>query len=110
MPSFAAPFSLPDTFERSLKGFLSYWEGLKRAGNEMPFWDDLKPPALSDQSEKLVLIDVFVQPERFRFNFLATELTQRYGETLVRQFADEISLREPFAYLRAQCSATVESG
>jgi hypothetical protein len=109
MPASSIPFALPETIERSLARVLSYWQGLKRADNDMPFWDDLKPPALSDQADKLLLIDVFAKPERFRFNFLAKELAQSYGEPLAGKFVDETELRDPFAFLRAQCSATVEA-
>jgi hypothetical protein len=109
MPVTSIPFALPATFEKSLARVLSYWESLKRADNDMPFWDDLKPSALSDQSDKLILIDVFAKPERFRFNVLADQLTRRYGEPLVGKFADETELRDPYAFLRAQCSATVEA-
>jgi hypothetical protein len=105
----SVPFALPEKLERDLARLRSYWEGLRRAGNSMPFWDDLKPSALSDQSGKLLLIDVFAKPERFRFNQLTDELTQGYGEALTGKFTDEIELRDPFAYLRAQCSATVEA-
>jgi hypothetical protein len=105
----STPFALPATIEKSLARVLSYWESLKRADNDMPFWDDLKPSALSDQSDKLILIDVFAMPERFRFNALAEVLTRRYGEPLVGNFVDETELHEPYAFLRAQCSATVEA-
>jgi len=109
MSASSIPFMLPATIERSLGRILSYWQSLKRADNDMPFSDDLKPSELSDQAGKLLLIDVFAKPERFRFNFLSKELVQVYGETLVGKFADETELRDPFAFLRAQCSATVEA-
>jgi hypothetical protein len=103
------PFASPATIERSLARVLSYWESLKRADNDIPFSDDLKPSELSDQAAKLLLIDVFANPERFRFNFLSKELSQSYGEPLLGKFADEVELRDPFSFLRAQCSATVEA-
>jgi hypothetical protein len=104
----SAPFPLPDELEQSLARVHDYWKGLRRAANSMPFWDDLKLSALSQCAGELLLIDVFSDPERFRFNYLADNLKQRYGETLAGKFADEIELRAPFIYLRAQCSATVE--
>ena len=109
MSATSIPFALPATIEQSLARVLSYWESLKRADNDMPFSDDLKPSELSDQAAKLLLIDVFAKPERFRFNFLSKELVQSYGEPLVGQFADEIELRDPFAFLRAQSSVAVEA-
>jgi len=105
----STPFALPDKLERDLARVLSYWEGLRRAQNSMPFWDDLKLSALADIAAEVLLIDVFEKPERFRFNHLADTLTQRYGETLTHKFADEVDLSEPFAFLRGQCSATVEA-
>jgi hypothetical protein len=103
------PFPLPDKLGAGLAGVLVYWEGLKRAGNEMPFWDDVKPSALGDRADTVVLIDVFDKPERFRFNSVGKTLAQRYGEPLTSKFLEEISLRDPFDYLLAQCSATVEA-
>jgi hypothetical protein len=104
----AVPFPLPVKLERDLARVLAYWQGLRRAENSMPFWDDLNLSALSGTSAALLLIDVFDKPERFRFNHFADELTQRAGD-LTGKFVDEADLRDPFAYLRAQCSATVEA-
>ena len=109
MSAHSLPFPLPDKLERDLARVLAYWEGLRRAGNSMPFWDDVKLSALADLSANVLLMDVFDKPERFRFNHVADALTQSYGETLAHKFADEIALRDPFAFLRAQCSATVEA-
>jgi hypothetical protein len=36
-------------------------------------------------------------------------LAQRYGQALNSRFLDELDLAAPFAYLRAQCSATIDS-
>jgi hypothetical protein len=74
----------------------------------MPFWDDVKLSVLPDLSRRLMLIDVFANPERFRFNFVGDELSQRSNESIMGKFADEIEPRVPFNYLRSQCSATVE--
>ena len=75
------PFPLPDKLERDLGRVQVYWEGLRRAENSMPFWDDLNLSALSDQSAQLLLIDAFDKPERFRFNYLAegTDATERWS-------------------------------
>ena len=105
----AIPFSLPGTLKPGLSRVCAYWEGLKRADNDMPFWDDVKLSALPDIADRLFLIDVFVLPERFRFNSLGAGLADRYGEAVKSKFLDELSLRDPFSYLRAQCSATVEA-
>jgi hypothetical protein len=103
------PFSLPAKLSPALERVRGYWDTLKRADNNMPFWDDVKLSALPDQADSLLLIDVFVLPERFRFNTLGKDLAQRYREALISKFLDELDLRAPFSYLRAQCSATVEA-
>jgi hypothetical protein len=74
----------------------------------MPFWDDVKLSVLPDLSGRLMLIDVFANPERFRFNFVGEQLSRWPKESIVGKFADEVEPRTPFDYLRSQCSATVE--
>jgi hypothetical protein len=74
----------------------------------MPSWDDVKLPALPDLIARLMLIDVFANPERFRFSFVGAELSHWSKESVACKFADEIELRTPFDYFRSQCSATVE--
>ncbi len=103
------PFQLPDKLSPGLARVQAYWEGLKRADNEMPFWDDVKPSALGDQAGHLLLIDAFEKPERFRFNSVGNGLARRYGEALDSKFLEELTLRDPFDYMLAQCSATVEA-
>jgi hypothetical protein len=104
-----SPFPLPEALERNLFQVLTYWRGLRRAENIMPFWDDLRISALSDQTAALFLINVFDRPERFRFDQLTGELMKNFDQTLTGKFIDEIDLSDFFAYLRAQCSATVEA-
>ncbi|AXK81458.1 hypothetical protein DW352_13630 [Pseudolabrys taiwanensis] len=103
------PFALPEKLDRDLVPVQSYWDGLRRAGNEMPFWDDVKQPVLEELGTGALLIDVFAQPERFRFNFLSRALNQGAASTLKGRFADEGALPHPFEYLRAQASAAVEA-
>lgn len=100
------PFALPEKLDRELARVHTYWEGLRRGGNDMPFWDDLKLDAIGSQASVL-LIDVFAQPERFRFNSFSDALSNT-GD-LKGKFADEAALPHPFEYLRAQASATVEA-
>ena len=57
----------------------------------------------------LLLIDAFEKPERFRFNSVGNGLARRYGEALDSKFLEELTLRDPFDYMLAQCSATVEA-
>jgi hypothetical protein len=103
------PFPLPDQLAPGLARVRAYWQGLRRADNDMPFWDDVKVSALGDQADNVLLIDAFEKPERFRFNALGKGLAQRYGEPLDGKFLDESALHDPFDYLRAQASATVEA-
>jgi hypothetical protein len=109
MSASLSPFAFPKTLSPALARTCGYWENLKRADNNMPFWDDIKLSALPELAENFLLIDAFVLPERFRFNAVSKELTQRYSKAINSKFLDELDLREPFTYLRAQCSATVES-
>lgn len=108
MPT-SVPFTLPDSLDKDLARVCAYWQSLKRADNEMPFWDDVKLSALPDLADRLMLIDAFALPERFRFRTVGQGLAQRYGEAVGGKFLDELELRAPFGYLRAQCSATVEA-
>jgi hypothetical protein len=109
MPASSVPFALPKALDKNLARVFAYWKGLERADNDMPFWDDVKLSALPDLVDSLLLIDAFVLPERFRFRTVGKGLAQRYGEAVGGKFLDELELRAPFGYLRAQCSATVEA-
>jgi hypothetical protein len=108
MSTTKTPFPLPEEVSPDLLQVLAYWESLKRGGNEMPFWDDLKLSALPGLTDRLLVIDVFANPERFRFNRIGKELAGSDGQSLTGEFADEVALRGSLAYLRSQCSATVE--
>lgn len=105
-----APYHLPAKPEPDLTRVRAYWEGLKRGGNEIPFWDDVKLSALPKHSARMASIDVFEKPLRFRFGIVGRELRKRYGKSLEGKFADDIGRGDPFDYLGSQCHATVESG
>jgi hypothetical protein len=100
------PFALPEKLDDDLSRVQSYWDDLRRGGNDMPFWDDVRLAALQERAASVLLIDAFAQPERFRFNFLSDAL--KAGD-LKGRFADERDLPHPFEYLRPQASATVEA-
>jgi hypothetical protein len=104
------PYSLPRKFEPKLTRVLAYWESLKRGGNNIPFWDDVKTTSLPDLADSLLLIDVFAKPERFRLAIVGRQLTEQYGESVTGTFVDEMEVKSPFEFLLSQCSATVESG
>ncbi len=103
------PFMLPAEIEKDLRLVREYWEGLRRGGNDIPFWDDLKMTALPELAGTLLLMDAFERPERFRFSMIGPALTLRYGKDISSQFANEIEPRPPFDYLTSQCSVTAES-
>jgi hypothetical protein len=101
------PYPLPDRLSPSLQRVLSYWEGLKRAGNEMPFWDDVKLSALPDLTDRLLLIDALPDPERFRINTIGADVGE--SAALRGKFLDEETLPGRLDYLLSQCNATVEA-
>ncbi len=103
------PFPLPANLSPSLRRLLTYWESLKRGDNNMPFCDDVNPSALPELAGGLLLMDVFADPERFRFNTVGGELAKRGGGALSGKFADEVVLSDGLKFLRAQCSATIEA-
>jgi hypothetical protein len=105
----ANPFPLPDSLPADLARLHSLWAGLRRAGNTIPFSDDLNPSALSQHAGRVLLIDVFDKPERFRFSLADPNLVPSQEAALSGKFLDEIDLGASFAYLRAQASATVEA-
>jgi len=104
-----APFAMPARFSAELGRVNDYWNGLKRGENKIPFADDLKLSALRGVDDRAMLIDVFEQPQRFRFAVVGAKIRQWYGGDLVGRFADEVDDQGPLAYLRAQASATVEA-
>jgi hypothetical protein len=104
-----SPFALPRKIEEELCPVHKHWRLLKRAGNEMPFWDDLKLNELSSFADRLMIIDVIERPERFRFNTVGNALAAHYGINPVGKFTNEIEPKPPFNYLTAQCSSTAES-
>jgi hypothetical protein len=105
----ANPFPLPDSLSGELARVHALWESLRRAGNVVPFWDDLNPAALTHQAGRVLLIDVFDRPERFRFSLADPNLVPTQEAGLSGKFLDEVDLGESFAFLRAQASATVEA-
>jgi len=107
MTSAASPFPLAG-LEPELETVRAHWQSLIRGANQMPFWDDFAPSALPQST--LVLMDVFDKPPRFRFSdTVGAELERRYGDEVRGLFADEIAARDPFEFLNAQCTATVEA-
>jgi len=75
----------------------------------MPFSDDISLLRLGKLAPNLLLIDVFSEPQRFRFNHLGEKAIATFGADISGKFADELDLREPLNYFLAQASATVEA-
>ncbi len=103
------PFALPAKLSSGLGQVRDYWGGLKRGGNEIPFWDDVKLSALPGLEGHLLLVDVFEGPQRFRMNTVGKDIRGWYGADIDGKFADEIEAKGPLAYFSAQASATVEA-
>lgn len=108
MNTSTAPFALPWKLESQLARVQAYWEDLKRGDAEMPFWDDVNLSALPDLSDRLILVEVFDKPVRFRLGMLGRELKDPHGGDVVGKFLDEIEVHPPLQYLNSQSSATVE--
>jgi hypothetical protein len=102
---FAVPAALPQAFDY----VRSYWEGLRRAGNEIPFWDDMNLSAMPDLSDRLLLMDAFENPQRFRLNTLGEKVKAQSGTHVTGKFVDEIEPKAPFEFLTAQASVTIEA-
>jgi hypothetical protein len=103
-------FPLPDRLEPELERVRAYWESLKRGENRIPFWDDAKFSMLAQMCRDVMMIKVFQDPARFRFDLAAEDLTQRYGAPIAGKFTDEIDLHAPVDGLTDQCRATVKRG
>ena len=101
-------YSLPDELEPDLGRIRAYWNGLKRGSNDVPFWDDVKFSLRSRLGREFMLIDVFENPLRFRFDLIGTDLTDWYGKAIGNVFLDEIELHAPCDDLIQQSRATVE--
>ena len=101
------PFVLPRRLPQDIVRVRNSWKGLLRGEAVIPFGDDLRMTDLAGMSGRLFLIDVFERPERYRFNTVGHDITEAGLEGV---FLDEHRLGWPFAFLRAQCSVTVESG
>ena len=103
------PFALPAELPLDLDRVWGYWKSLKRGENKIPFSDDLKLSSLPDLADRLMLVDVFEGPQRFRFNSTGERIQRRYDGDLAGKFADEIDPRSPLQFFIAQASATIEA-
>ena len=49
-----SPFPLPEAIVTGLRDVQDYWRGLRRGGNEMPFWDDLRLTSLAEMKGQAI--------------------------------------------------------
>jgi hypothetical protein len=105
----ASPFPLAD-LEPDLEQLRAYWTSLIRGDNDMPFLDTFSPNALANLTKRLLVLDVFDKPNRFRYNgLLGADLEAKYGGDVRDLFVHETARRAPFDFLESQAEATVES-
>jgi hypothetical protein len=104
----AHPFAVPARLNTGLDELRTHWNSLKRGSAVIPFADDLKLGELG-LSDRILVIEAFESPERFRFNIVGEQIAHRYGRELAGKFADEIAPRAPLDYFLSQCAATVEA-
>ena len=90
MPAPTQPFALPENLPSTLAPIYEYWKTLIRGENTMPFSDDVNLSQLSELSDNLILVDVFAEPQRFRFNYLGKQLVRQLGSNIKDRFADEL--------------------
>ena len=76
--------------------------------NNIPFWDDLKFSLRTRLAREALLIEVFENPQRFHFDVVGEDVTNRYGKAISGTFSDEIDLSAPLEEFTGQCRATVE--
>lgn len=110
MMTAAHPFPLPRQLPSTLARIHQYWKKLIRAENPMPFSDDVNLGPIEKLSARVMLVDVFYGPQRFRFSTLGENIIGKLSRDLTGQFADEIKPAEPLNYFIAQASATIEAG
>jgi hypothetical protein len=96
-------FPLPDKLEPDLDRVRAYWQGLKRGENDIPFWDDVKFSLRTRLAREALLIEVFENPQRFRFDIVGEDVTKQYGKAMIGKFSDEIDLSAPLEEFTGQC-------
>ncbi|MBF9234547.1 PAS domain-containing protein [Microvirga alba] len=100
-------FPMPDKVESALGRVQSYWQSLRRGENDIPFSDDVDPSRVPELEDQMMLVTVFENPERFRFETVGTHILRYYGVSLPGKFSDEVEERPPFDSFTQQCTATV---
>jgi hypothetical protein len=103
------PFPLSN-LDPELEALRTYWVSLIRGDNKIPFEDTFSPNALANLTRRLLILDVFDKPNRFRYNGLVgADIEAAYGKAVRDLFVHEADRRSPFDFLESQAEATVES-
>ena len=105
-----ATFSLPEMMEPELARLQTYWKDLIRGENFMPFSDDINLSEIPELTSRVILVQAFENPERFRFEHAGEHITSQYGTPLKGLFTDEVRQHGPLDELTRQCSVTVARG
>jgi hypothetical protein len=103
----APAFAVPANIDPNLARVRSYWEGLRRGDNKVPFGDDVKLSSLGELADDAVLLDAFDDPLRFRFAIVGKHIERKYGRSITGKFLDEVEGSTPFDELGAQCRTAV---
>jgi hypothetical protein len=103
------PFAVPSRLGSDMAGVRDYWNSLKRGENMVPFADDVVLSALGGIEGRLLLIDVFEKPQRFRVAIVGQDIRDWYGGDMLGKFTDELEAKGPLKFFAAQASATVEA-
>jgi hypothetical protein len=72
-------YSIPAHFEAELVPIYEYWRARRRGDNNIPFWDDVNLPSLSNSGDNAALIDVFENPLRFRLGLAGRSMAVQLG-------------------------------
>jgi len=109
MAHLGVPFAIEPPLSGRLEAVLEDWKSLLRGQAEIPFADDLDFARAERLCPDAFLLGVFERPRRFRFELASTPHAPEIARELLGRFIDEVELRGPLHYLRAQAEAAVES-
>jgi hypothetical protein len=109
MTDVANAYAMPVSLEPKLASVYNYWQALRRGGNNIPFWDDVKLSALGSGADDAILVDVFESPLRFRLGLAGRAMAARLGPELAGKFLDKLEPDGPLEHFETQCAATVRS-
>jgi hypothetical protein len=105
----SSSYAVPEALAPELLRLQAYWKDLERGEADMPFADDIDPTRLPDLAGALMLLTVFENPTRFRFESAGAAVSDRYGASLAGEFSDELKDQPPLEEFTAQALATVDT-